>query len=169
MNIKKTQKISLIVAIGQNNVMGNNNQLPWQMPADLAHFKKLTLDKPIIMGRNTFESIGKPLPGRKNIIITHNPNYKVDGTESFTSLELALESLKSQPEVMIIGGAKLFQNALTIADRIYLTKIDGNFSGDTFFPPIDPVLWREISREDHPPDEKNAYNYSFILLERKIN
>jgi dihydrofolate reductase len=159
--------IALIVATGQNNIIGNNNQLPWHLPADLAHFKKMTLGKTIIMGRKTFESIGKPLPGRRNIIITRNPRYQIENTESFSSLEQALENLHDQPEIMVIGGAQLFQLSLSIANRIYLTIIHHDFAGDTFFPSIDPLLWREIQREDHSSDEKNLYNYSFIQLERK--
>lgn len=160
-------KISLIVAVANNEVIGYQQKLPWHLPADLAHFKKLTLTKAIIMGRKTYESIGKPLPERRNIIITRNKNFSVAGIEIFSSLNEALLNLQSETEVMVVGGAELFREALPIAERIYLTHIHATFTGDTFFSVLNYQEWCEISREDHQADVKNPYNYSFIVLERK--
>ena len=117
-------KISLVVAKSKNNVIGKNNQLPWHLPADLKHFKNLTMGKPIIMGRKTFDSIGKPLPGRRNIIISHQPNLFIDGCEVFHSIDDALSALKNETEVMIIGGANLYAQTIERASRLYLTEID---------------------------------------------
>lgn len=160
-------KISLILAVANHGVIGYQQKLPWHLPADLAHFKKLTLNKPIIMGRKTYESIGKPLPERRNIIITRNKNFSVAGTESFSSIKEALENLQNENEIMIIGGAELFRETLPLATRIYLTSIHATFNGDTFFPELDYEIWEESSREDHETDVKNPYKYSFIVLDRK--
>lgn len=159
--------ISLIAAVSAENVIGYQNQLPWHLPADLAHFKKLTLNKPIVMGRKTFLSIGKPLPQRRNIILTHDPNFAAAGTEIFHSIPELLAALKDEPEIMIIGGEAIFSQFLPLAQRIYLTQIQQSFPGDTFFPAIDMASWHELSRENYTPDEKNAYNYSFIVLETR--
>jgi dihydrofolate reductase len=158
-------KLSLIAAMDIHRVIGNKNQLPWHLPADLKHFKAITMGKPIVMGRKTFESIGKALPGRENIVISHNPAFNAPGCLVQTSLEQALDHLKQENEIMIIGGAILFQKALPIAHRMYLTLIQHQFEGDAFFPAWDTQEWQEVSREDHAPDEQNPYPFSFIVLE----
>lgn len=158
--------ISLIVAIAENNVIGYKQSLPWHLPADLAHFKKITLNKPIIMGRKTYESIGKALPYRRNIILSRNP-YSDKDIEVFCSLDLALSHLKNEEEVLIIGGQLVFEEALPIATRIYLTEISASFTGDTFFPLLNKEQWVEKQRENFQADAKNPYKYSFVLLERR--
>lgn len=167
-------KIAMIAAMGKFQVIGHHNQLPWHLSADLNYFKQVTLGKPIIMGRNTFESIGKILPGRQNIVVTKNKNYPINAllpdSSSLTivhSLADAFSAVIGNPEeVMIIGGATLFNEALPNANILYLTFIHAEFPGDTFFPPINPNEWQEVWREDHQADAKNPYDYSFVKLER---
>jgi len=167
-------KIALIAAMGKSNVIGYHNRLPWHLSADLKYFKQVTLGKPIIMGRNTFESIGKILPGRQNIVVTKNKNYQINALlPDNTSLMIAhsfkdaLKAVAGEPkEVMIIGGATLFNEALPLANVLYLTFINAEFPGDTFFPDIDPKQWQEIWRKDHPADSSNPYSYSFVTFER---
>lgn len=158
--------ISLIVAVARNHVIGNRNALPWHLPADLKYFKRLTLGKPIIMGRKTFESIGRPLPGRMNIIITHERNYQATGCTVVHSIDDALTAAQGNEEIMVIGGAKLFEQILPRADRIYLTEIAEDFAGDAFFPVLNPNEWRETQRDTHPADEHNPHIYSFVVLDR---
>ncbi|MBN1683882.1 MAG: type 3 dihydrofolate reductase [Gammaproteobacteria bacterium] len=158
--------LSIIVAIGKNNVIGYKNQLPWHLPADLSHFKKLTLNKTVVMGRKTYESIGKPLSGRENIIITHDPNYQARGCKIATSLEQAIK-MASSKEVFIIGGQSLYAQTLPIADRLYLTLVDIECPGDTFFPAIHFKDWEEVSREPHFADSHNPYDYCFVTLKRR--
>lgn len=179
--------ISIIAAVGKNRVIGHKNTLPWHLPADFAHFRELTLGKPIVMGQKTFESIGKPLPGRKNIVISDNQNFNPEGvtvTRSLEEAEKAAElfyapevfpngpeaprALRAQePEVMICGGALIYKQFLPRADKMYLTLIHAEFGGDAYFPEWNPDEWQEISRKDHQADEKNSVDYSFITLERK--
>jgi dihydrofolate reductase len=154
--------ISIIAAMDKNRLIGDNNQLPWHLPADLAHFKAITLGKPVIMGRRTFHSIGKPLPGRRNIVISKQSLDLVD-VEVFHSLTTAMQALQTQKEIMIIGGAMIFEQTLPLANKIYLTIIDHEFSGDAFFPQL-PNEWQEIAREHHAPDEKNQYAFDFVEL-----
>lgn len=162
------QIISLIAAMDKNRVIGTDSgKLPWHLPADLKHFKFLTLGKPVIMGRKTFESIGKPLPERKNIIITRNKNYEAPGCIVVHSREEALKAAGDAPEIMIIGGAEVFAEFLPLAKRMYLSLIDGIFAGTAYFPQWDVGAWREISREAHEADEKNEYRYVFLVLERR--
>ncbi len=158
--------ISLIVAIARNRVIGNNNALPWHLPADLKYFKRITMGKPIMMGRKTFESIGRPLPGRMNVIVTHEPAYQAAGCTVVHSIDEALEAAHHHEEVMVIGGAKLFDQILPRADRIYLTEIEADFAGDTFFPEFDGGAWRETQRIAHHIDAQNPHEYSFVILER---
>jgi dihydrofolate reductase len=146
----------------QNRLIGNNNELPWQLPADLAFFKKTTMHKPILMGRKTYESIGRPLPGRRNIIITRDASIGFEGCETVQGIDAALALVDDQPEIMLIGGASLYQQTIGLADRLYITQIDGVFEGDAWFPEIDPLRWHESWREDHEPDERNHYAYSFV-------
>jgi dihydrofolate reductase len=166
MNIQPRHlKVSIIAAIAKNNVIGCKGKLPWDMPADLAHFKELTLDKTVIMGRQTYESIGKPLPQRKNIIVTRNLNFKVAGCQIVCSLEEAIAKNQND-ELMIIGGADLYQQALPLANNLYLTFIDAEVNGDTFFPQIDWKKWQEVAKEKHLADTNNPYNYCFIKFIR---
>jgi len=159
--------ISLIVAVGKNNEIGKNNELLWHLPNDLKYFKQITLGLPIVMGRKTFESIGRPLPGRVNVIVTRNSNFKPEGCIVVDSIQNAMKATMSAQNVMIIGGADIYSQTLPIADRIYLTEVDAELEADKFFPSIDQNLWEEISRKHNPKDEKNEYNYDFVVLKRK--
>jgi dihydrofolate reductase len=158
--------ISLIAAMDKNHAIGIENRLPWHLPADLQHFKKLTLGKPVLMGRNTYESIGKPLPGRLNIVVTRNESYQAPGCTMAHSFEDAISKAGDHEEIMIIGGASFYEHALPRAHRLYLTFVDTEVQGDAFFPVWNPDEWRAIERESHRADEKNAFNYEFITLER---
>lgn len=160
--------ISLIAAIGKNNELGKNNTLVWSMPTDLKYFREKTSGHPVIMGRKTFESIGRPMPNRRNIIITRDLNYKKDGIEVAHSLEEALNLIPhKKEEIFVIGGEEIFKQAMNLADRLYITHIDAEDSeADSFFPEIIPVVWNEISHEEHKKDEKNPYNYTFSIYER---
>ncbi|MCC6207020.1 MAG: type 3 dihydrofolate reductase [Gammaproteobacteria bacterium] len=159
--------VSLVVAMGRNHVIGRDNALPWRLPADLKYFRAVTMGKPVVMGRKTHESIGRPLPGRDNIVISHDPGFRADGCIVLPSLEAAYEHCRDRDEVMVIGGASIYRQALAHTQRIYLTEIGAEFAGDTVFPPLDTATWREVRREDHPVDANNHYPYSFIVLERK--
>ena len=158
-------KISIIVAKSKNNVIGKNNQLPWYLPADLHHFKSITMGKPIIMGRKTAESIGKPLPGRRNIIITRDKNFHANGCDVVHSIDDALNAEKTEKEVMIIGGANLYSQFLPRADCIYMTIIDAELEGDIFFPELNSE-WKLTSEEKFSGDEKNKYAYRFLIYRR---
>lgn len=144
--------ISLIVAASRNGVIGANNKLPWKLPADLKRFKQLTMGHPILMGRKTFESIGKPLPGRTNIVITRQKGFKCCGTTVVHSVEEALLICENEKQTFVIGGAEIFKQALPFADRIYLTRIEKDFEGDIRLFEIDPAVWKETSREEFPAD-----------------
>ena len=157
-----TPIISLIAAMANNRVIGKNNQMPWHLPADLGHFKAVTLGKPIIMGRKTYESIGRPLPGRTNIILSRDTNYNVEGCECVSSLEEAIKCVGDVEELMIIGGGYLYEQTLSQADRLYLTFIDLDVDGDTKFPEYENLKLRELKREKHLKDEKNPYDYQFV-------
>lgn len=161
-------KLSIIVAVAENGVIGHNNQLIWRLPEDLKMFKRLTSGHPIIMGRKTFESIGKPLPNRTSIIITKNPEFQIEGCITVHSLEEAIEAASEieENEAFIIGGAEIYRLALPFADTIYLTEVHHTFEGDTFFPAIDKDIWEEVNRNDHDVDEKHLYKYSFVELEK---
>lgn len=159
-------KLSIIVAQSKNRVIGKNNQLPWHLPADLAYFKKMTIGKPIVMGRKTFESIGKPLPLRRNVVISSNPDFVCDGCELFLSLEAALEALKNEAEVMIIGGSNLYSQCIDRANTVYMTQVDVDCAGDAFFPQLSAQQWRLVSQIHHQKDDKNEYGYIFQCFER---
>jgi len=159
-------RLSIVVAMDDNRLIGSKNQLPWHLPADLAYFKKLTTGKPILMGRKTYDSIGRPLPNRRNIVITRNSNISIPGCEVVSSIDDALELTKDDLEVMVIGGASLCEQLLPKVNRLYITKIDGEFEGDVFFPKYDDFDWLEVSCESHPKDNSNAYSYKFIVLDR---
>jgi len=158
--------VSLVVAMGRNRVIGRDNALPWHLPADLKHFRAVTLGKPVVMGRRTHASIGRPLPERTNIVISGDAAYRADGCIVLPSLEAAFEYCRDSAELMVIGGASIYQQALPRAQRIYLTEIRHDFTGDTLFPALEPTAWREAAREDFGADERNPYDYSFIVLER---
>ena len=158
--------LSLIVAMANNRVIGNNNRMPWHLPADFAYFKKITTGHAVIMGRKTFESIGRPLPGRRNIVVSRNVSYRADGTEVVASLNAAIDACKHQ-DAFVIGGATLYAEALPRADRIYLTEVDASPDGDTRFPVLNSNEWREVARERRESDEKNPHPMQFVVLERR--
>ena len=157
--------IALVVAMAENRVIGKENKLIWHLPADLKFFKNLTTGHPIIMGRKTFESIGKALPNRTNIVITRQTDFEAEGVLIAHSLSEALMMAQQMDsDIFIIGGAEIYKQAMFLADTIYLTEVHHTFDGDTFFPEIDSVLWEETSREEYTSDEKNSYNYAFVTL-----
>ncbi|HDN9005693.1 type 3 dihydrofolate reductase [Aeromonas sp. 602658] len=162
-------KISMIAAMAHDRVIGKDNQMPWHLPADLAHFKRVTLGKPVLMGRKTFESIGRPLPGRRNLVISRNPDYQAEGIEVVGSVEAALALLagSSVEELMVIGGGHLYAEMLPSADCLYLTRIDLAVEGDTRFPAFDDGQWQRVECESHPADEKNPHPYSFEIWLRR--
>jgi len=158
--------ISLIVAMARNGVIGRDNRLPWRLPADLAHFKAVTMGKPMVMGRKTWESLPGLLPGRRHIVVTRDPDYRADDCTLVHSLEQAIAAAGDVPEVMIVGGGTIYKEMLPRADRLYLTLVDVAVEGDARFPRIDFSEWRECARESHPADERNAHAYTFVELER---
>jgi dihydrofolate reductase len=157
-------QLALVVAVDAQNGIGVDNQLPWHLPEDLAHFKRVTLGKPIIMGRKTFDSIGRPLPKRRNIVITRNPGWTHEGVEIAPSLEAAIALLGGEA-ASIIGGAQIFREAVNLADAMIVTHIDHSFRCDTFFPTIDPATWVETARETHHSDA-GGYDYAFVTYTR---
>ena len=163
-------KIAMIVAMDEQGVIGKDNDLPWKISADLQFFKRTTMGKPIIMGRNTHESIGRPLPGRRNIVVTTQQGYIAQGCEVVHSVEQALEECKDVDEVMIMGGASLYKQCFPLCDKLYITQVHTTIdSGDTWFPEWDRSDWTLLSSEDHQADEKNQYDYSFRLFKRIQN
>jgi len=161
--------ITIIAAIANNNALGKNNQLIWHLPADLIRFKKTTLHHFVIMGRKTFESLNKPLPNRTTIIVTRNKKYKADGCIVVHSLKEALSVSKKEENVFILGGAKIYEQAIKFADVLDITIVHHTFDADTFFPEIDKTIWKESARQDLKADEKNKYDYSFVTYTRKTN
>jgi dihydrofolate reductase len=161
--------VSLLVAMDEARGIGYQNRLPWRLSADLKKFKELTMGHHIIMGRKTYESIGRPLPGRTSIVVSRNPEWEADGVLVANSLEAALELARSrgEEEAFIIGGGVVFMQALELADRIYLTRVKAQTPVDVFFPDFEPTLWREVLVEEHPQDEKNDHDFTFSILERK--
>ena len=160
-------KISLVAAMGLKRVIGKDNAMPWHLPADLRRFKQITMGKPIIMGRRTFESIGRALPGRYNIVITRDMGYKAQGATVVHSSGEALVAAGDVDEVMIIGGQSLYEEFLPRADTLYITLIEAHVEGDTFFPEYSRADWEEISRESHDADAKNPYPYTFVVLRQR--
>ncbi|MES9923155.1 MAG: type 3 dihydrofolate reductase [Candidatus Thiodiazotropha endolucinida] len=158
--------ISLIAAVANNGVIGVDNGLPWRLPADLQHFKSLTMGKPIIMGRRTWESLPGLLPGRRHIVVTGNRDYRAVDCELVHSVDEALQVAGEVPEVMIVGGGGLYRQVLPRANRLYLTRVEADVAGDAFFPEIDWSEWQEVSRDSHPADERNQFAYTFIVLNR---
>lgn len=159
--------ISLITAMDRNRLIGSNNQLPWHLPADFAHFKSVTMGKPVIMGRKTYESIGKPLPGRTNIVLSRDPDIRYEGVACVSSFEQALLLVADVEEVMIIGGSTIYEMLLPRANRLYLTYVDAEFEGDAWFPEFDTDQWVEIESVLRKADEKNRYDCRFVTLEKK--
>jgi len=160
--------LSIITAMDNNRLIGKNNALPWHLPEDLAFFKRTTLNKPIIMGRKTFESIGRPLPGRTNIIISRNSDYKVEGCVVLNSIEAVLEYCKNDNEIMLIGGASLYEQWLPYAHQMYLTRIDNEFEGDAWFPEYHPEQWETVWHESHTSKQDPTLKYQFIKLKRDL-
>lgn len=156
-------KLSIVAAMASHRVIGIQNALPWHLPADLKHFRAVTMGKPVIMGRKTYDSIGKPLPGRENIVVTRNLEWSAEGCIVVHSLQEAITRVRSssQPEACIIGGSEIYQQALAYADCLYLTEIDAAFEGDAFFPERDPTLWKELSRESYIHPE-HGWTYHFV-------
>jgi dihydrofolate reductase len=161
-----TPMITLIVAVSDNDVIGRDNALPWHLPEDLKRFKRLTMGKPIVMGRKTFESIGKPLPGRQNIVVTRDANYRRDGITVVHGVDEAVKAAADAPEIMIIGGADLFRLFLPRATRVHLTRVHTNVEGDVTWPPLD-ATWAVIASEPYAADERHAWPLSFEVWEKR--
>jgi dihydrofolate reductase len=158
--------ISFVVAMGTNRVIGRDDHLPWRLPADMKRFRALTMGKAVIMGRATFDSIGQPLEGRHNIVLTRDRAFRAAGCTVVHSIRAAVRAA-GEGDVMVIGGGQVYVQMLPMADRIYLTLIDAEFEGDSYFPRLDMADWHEVSREQHAADERNPYNYDFIVLDRR--
>ena len=163
--------ITLIAAIGKNNALGKNNDLIWHLPADLKRFRQLTTGHHMIMGRKTYESIGKPLPNRTTIIVSRNPEYFQEGCLTASSLENAIQIANNEEVICIVGGEQIYRKALenNLVDALDITLVHDEFDADVFFPEIDLKIWEEISRENFKPDEKNKYDYSFIQYKKRTN
>ncbi|MCH8499738.1 MAG: dihydrofolate reductase [Marinobacter sp.] len=166
---------AIIVAMARNRVIGKNNALPWYLPGDLKYFKQVTMGKPVIMGRKTFESIGRPLPGRLNVVITRNPDWQAPaGVLVVTSLADALVKAEAQAvieggdEIMIIGGGQIYTEALPLVERLYLTQVHADVAGDAYFPEVDLDTWQELGREDFSASGHNPYDYSFVVYQREV-
>ena len=159
--------ISLIVAMDKNRVIGRDGGLPWRLSSDLRHFKEITMGKPIVMGRKTHASIGRVLPGRENVVVSRNHDYLAKDCTVLQSLECVYARFSHLDEIMIMGGADLYRQTLDKAHRIYLTEVHAECSGDTYFPELDRDAWKEVDRQDFKADDRNEYDYSFMVLERK--
>jgi dihydrofolate reductase len=161
-------KVSIIVAVAENNIIGKRNSLPWYLPADLKHFKEITLGHHILMGQNTYASIGKPLPGRTTIILSNKTDYKQVGCVVVNTPDEAIKTAEKsgEKELMICGGGQVYKAFLPFADKIYLTKVHHKFDGDIYFPEINMKKWKVVSRESHEPDQKNTFAYDFLILEK---
>lgn len=171
--MNKKPNLAAIVACAENRVIGNNNALPWHLPEDLKYFKQITMGKPMIMGRLTFESLGKPLPGRPHIVVTHQPHWSYPGVQTANTIEHALELGKQQAcelgveEVMIVGGANVYHQALPLLDILYVTEVHTEVDGDAFFPTINPSEWHEIERDGPYISDKNALPFSFVIFRKQ--
>lgn len=167
-----TFRLALMAAKAANNIIGRDNALPWYLPNDLKYFKQVTLGKPIIMGRRTWESLQRPLPGRTNIVITRQADYRAEGAKVVGTLDEALKRaeqvalIDGRDEVVVIGGAQIYQLALPRADRLYLTEVHAEVEGDTWFPEVDASQWREMGRDDFDAEGPNPYDYSFVIYDR---
>lgn len=159
--------LSILVAASENNAIGKDNQLLWHLPADLKYFKQLTTGHTVIMGRKTYDAIGKPLSNRRNIVITRQPDLIISGCEVVHSLQQAIEVSKQKQEVFIIGGAEIYHQALSLCNIIYLTRVHHQFEADAYFPKIDSAVWQLLTQEDHHRDKQNKYDYSFLVYEKR--
>ena len=170
-----TPKITLVVAVAENNVIGRDNQLPWRIKSDLKYFRSVTMNKPVVMGRKTYVSIGKPLPGRTNIVVTRQDDFAAAGVLTAHGLDQALAAARGDAlrrgtnEIAIIGGTEIFMQTMPLADRLTVTQVHAKPAGDTYFPPIDPAMWREIDREPHPQGPDDEYGFTIIGYERRID
>lgn len=164
-----TKTISHMLAMDRNRVIGKDNQLPWRLPADLAYFRKHTIGKPVLMGRKTYDSMGKALPKRENLVVTRDAHFQPGDCRVFNSIEEAIQYFQKsdEEELMIIGGAEIFRQTLSIANKLYITEIDDEFEGDTFYPEIPPEEWIVTKREQGTVDENNVYRHEFLVYERK--
>lgn len=158
--------LSIIVATDQENGIGKDNKLLWHLPNDLKFFKKVTSGHTIIMGRKTFDSVGRPLPNRRNIVISRQPDLQIAGVEVFDNLGNAINACKNEEEYFVIGGGEIYRQALTLADQIYMTKVDSSFNADTFFPEIAALEWEVEWRQEHQKDEKHAHDYTFLIIKK---
>jgi dihydrofolate reductase len=158
--------IVILVAVAENGVIGSDNRLPWRLPDDLKRFKALSLGKPVVMGRRTFDSIGRALPGRANIVVSRQPGLAIDGAVVARSLDAALAAAGTAPEVVVIGGAQIFRQVLPRTDVIHLTRVHAHIEGDVVFPELDPGKWRETAVEHHAADERHQYPFTFVTLQR---
>ncbi|MDX2425050.1 MAG: dihydrofolate reductase [Cycloclasticus sp.] len=156
----------MIVAMADNRAIGKGNELLWHLPDDFKHFKAITMAKPILMGRKTYQSIGRPLPGRKNIVVTRDAAFTADGVLVVNSIDAALDAVKEEAEVMVIGGASFYQQMLPLADRLYVTHVHHHFDADTFFPEIDADQWRLMEQTEHAADKRHAFSFSFIEYQK---
>ncbi|SEB39833.1 dihydrofolate reductase [Nitratireductor aquibiodomus] len=162
--------VELVVAMAQNGVIGRDGDLPWRLSTDLKRFKAITMGKPVIMGRKTWDSIGKPLPGRRNIVVTRQADYTAEGAECVSSLDVALALAaggEAGADVCVIGGGQVYAEAIDKADRLHVTHVDAQIEGDTVFPEIDPEIWEEVSREEVPAGEKDVYATSYVVYQRR--
>lgn len=159
--------ISMIVATDRNGLIGKDNDMPWRLPEDLSYFKRITTGSTVVMGRNTFESIGKPLPNRENIILTRNSDYQVEGCKTLSSIDALNEMGQSDEEIFVIGGANIYKQAMPFTETLYLTYIDEEFEGDTYFPDIEESEWKLVSEEKGVKNEKNPYDYFFRVYKRR--
>lgn len=162
-------RLSIIVAMDDNCLIGKENNLPWHLPADLKYFKKITTGKTVLMGRKTYSSIGKPLPNRRNIVVSRNTTFVAEGCEVVDSISKALELTKNDSEVLVMGGSSFYEQMLPMADTLYITEIEGKFDGDSYFPKYNRGDFIEVSRESHLNDEKNPNSYHFTVLQRVAN
>lgn len=161
-------RVSVVVAADEHGGIGRQGGLPWHLPEDLKRFKALTMGKPIVMGRKTWDSIGRPLPGRRSLVVSRQPGLAIDGVEVFDSLEAALRAAADAPETCVIGGAEIYRQALPLADVVYLTRVHASVQADTFFPPLGAAEWAEVAREERPADARHAYACTFLTL-RRVN
>lgn len=162
-----TQRISIIAARAANGTIGHNGRMPWHLPADLRRFQRITMGKPLIMGRRTCESLGHPLPGRRNLVVSRTPDFHIIGFECLPGLDQVLAAAGEVEDIMIIGGADLYRQCLPLAARVYLTEVHSAFPGDTIFPPLDKREWTETERLTHSVDNKHPWSFSFTRLERR--
>jgi dihydrofolate reductase len=160
-------RISIVVAVAANGAIGKDNALLWRLPDDLKHFKAITMGKPIVMGRKTYDSIGRPLPGRTNIVISRQADLEIPGCIVVASLDDAMKAAGDVPEVAVVGGADIYRQALPLTNTVYLTEVHATLAGDVFFPKLTDSQWREAHREEHAADERHAYPFSFVTLERQ--